>query len=918
MRSKKIFSLIFTLCFIFTTFASPVEETNHLKTVGFFKEVEHEPFTMSGEALPSFSASLADSIGFEADMATQSQPYQTTIIKPKAEAFLSDVISPVDIKHCLSDVSIKSTPTLSVYFKKRDTTITNSIVPFFDALPSFTIIECPSTIKPIREMEDSAEFAEFTSYVQPTCGTLTVSQDFFDALFIMPRSSLIDTKGNTLHFLKDVITLNDPITKKPILYIKEKTILYTPILFRALRVVPTSDCPNTAIILPTEFDYLIGKSVFLSMRNNEWDFLEILKKLPQQYTDMSFYTRVKTSKVSTLSVIIDKYLPLIKCKAVTYENWYGIFNILYSYAMNVRTEYSTRRIIIRWVLDRIFGDLLREHNECSTHPFLNEEKYTAIDLFHLFSYCSKNPEYNYVSIEAEKMIDRNDILVKEWLSNSVIRPTLGIISSWSLNQQLLLANNCQRLFINDFDFLIKWIRITLRSLGKISKYSKTYYEVLDASLNLLEALLNMINLSSQSNCYHAFAQELVHVFFVKENCPLTLIIFRIFKEKSAFLLPSTMTLNQNLIKFYFYGYIDMCSQIILGQPIYYISPSCSNDAHDLTNCFGQIQGKFELLRSSLYNVIKALGIMDTTIYKEGFNEIFSKVYCILTANLFTDDEQFLSKLKASCIPYYEGPSNLCDDALLSLKREDGITVLSERLLHSLARQSWSRSKEGIICFGILFETAKHVCIGDIESWKHALRMLVELINFFQPSLTGFECLSQIMRECHFCDVECCIPALEESYIYRFMRKAIDEMTIFPQEQTKNIVLTDQSIEIPIDLMEWARNIYDNGKDHGFDFDRYSREHRVFLTSVGHLLFGIPPAFLRLSSKDGSSLFEISAYLEYSLTRYVEFVKEEPNSVKQKFKVRFVDYRFDEYERFVKESDNQEFENARMKMNDRIV
>ena len=283
----------------------------------------------------------------------------------------------------------------------------------------------------------------------------------------------------------------------------------------------------------------------------------------------------------------------------------------------------------------------------------------------------------------------------------------------------------------------------------------------------------------------------------------------------------------------------MVIQKVSGTPLYRFMER-GVDSHSITRIFSSSFGQEHLIRGSLYNIIRDLDIKDPSIYVEGFHSDFSKLHCLLLANDFNSQTSKFLHLRRKSDLYYEGPSTFDDDSnVLSTVTSNGRVVLSERLLYSIVKQIFSRSKWGVTCFGILFATAKNICGSDIACWRNALETLVNMLNTPQQNVFNLACLSQIMRECYIYNVDFDIPTLQSKYTYRYMKKIMENWTLLSPEDALSFAYSDRSMEIEINLKDWAKG----SGDYFYDFDHYSREHLDFLTSIGHLMFGIPLSFL---------------------------------------------------------------------------
>lgn len=897
-------NLILMLCCISTSFGSgsPSELVSqiHSHSTGAFMETHYrqpnvEPVSTSSTTATSFSTAMKT-----------------------ANVQLVDDISPICVAHRHSaDFVDNSSP---IILTKRDKNAPDSYNLFFDALPSFNVIEWPSTLLLMEEADKKDTYSFYTKFIKPTFGTLIVSEDFFKAMNIKPRLTEKDQNECVIHFLRDVLTLKTPLSMKDYMYRSPGSIVLSPFSFRAIRVVPVSICPTASIILPKGFEHLIGERFSLSMKNSDEEFFQAINKIPVQFGSPSFYLGGGFSGKSPLSKILDTYVPLIEIGAISTANWYSYFNKLYT---KIAECNSNGKVILRWLLDRIFGESLRNIQPALNHPFLKSDRYTAKDLFDLFTLATKFRDFIPISTEAEKMVGRNVNLVKAWLAGGRIpshRPDLTDISRWQFQQQIFFATYCKLTFEGDENFMIDWIKNTMRSLNSLRCNHRGRYEDIYNALDLLELLLNNLNDDFPSDCFHPYLLDLMKEQVLStSDSTISDIIFRVFKEKSIFLLPRELSLDFYLMRKYYYGEKKMVSLYCDDEKVHRISENDTplNSAGLLYRAFPHIIGQSHFLRGSLYHIVSALGLKDTTkitTCNESFYKDFSKVHCMIMHNEYSAIVPFLASLRNRYTHYHEGPYNFLGEDLLSLTKEDGIAVLSERFLYSIFRQSWSRSEEGTASFGILFQTAKQLCSGDIESWRHSLRLMVDLFNQFISAQTNMVCLSQIMRECYIFNVDCSFPALEKMYTYRYMKKRMAEMDLWSAEQTAAFTISDEVVEIEIDLKDWAKIKEDDGCKI-YDFDLYTSEHLHFFTSVAHLIFGIPVGFLRISTDEDNTLFELSSYLEYSLIEYAESLTGQRNSIKQQFKVRIIDPNMEDYELFIRNEERKEKERKLMAEND---
>lgn len=899
--------LTLVLCCISTSFGSgystEIASQLHSRSTGAFMETNFEPPITEPV---STSSTTATATSFSTALKT-------------ANVQLVNDISPVCVAHRHSADFVDNTS--PIILTKRDKKAPNSYKVFFDALPSFNVIEWPSALLSMEETEKKDDYSFYTKYVTPTFGTLIVSEDFFKALNIKPRLTVKGQNECIIHFLRDVLTLKNPLSMKDYVYQSPGSIFLSPLSFRAIRVVPVSICPTSSIILPKGFEHLIGERFSLSMKDSDEEFFQAINKIPVEFANPSFYLGSGNSVISPLSKILDTYVPLIEIGAISTTDWYSYFNKLYAKISGCN---SRGKIILRWLLDRIFGDTLRNIQPTLNHPFLKSDRYTAKDLFDLFTLGTKFRDLIPISIEAEKMVGRNVNLVNSWLSGGSIpshRPDLHDISRWQFQQQIFFATYCKLTFEGDEIFMIDWIKNTIRSMNSLRcNYRGRYEEILNA-LDLLELLLKTLNDDFPSDCLHPYLLDLMkeHVLSSSDSM-ISDIIFKVFKEKSIFLLPRELSLDFYLMRKYYYGDKNMVIVHCSDEAVYRVSEDSNapiDCADILFRIFPHIIGQNHFLHGSLYHVISALGLRDTTKitnYNESFYKEFSKVHCMIMHNDYYASLPILSTLRDRYTHYYEGPSNFSGEDLLSVTKGDGITVLSERFLFSILRQSWSRSEDGIASFGILFQTAKHLCSGDIESWRHSLRLMIDLFNQFKSIRTNLVCLSQIMRECYMFNVDCSIPAFENMYAYRYMKKRMAEMDLWSAEQTAAFTISDNVMEIEIDLKDWAKKKEPDSLK-VYDFDLYSCEHSDFFASVAHLIFGIPIGFLRLSTDEDNTLSELSSYLEYSLIEYAESLTGQRNSIKQLFKVRIIDSNMKDYELFIKNEEREENERKLMADND---
>lgn len=875
------FRIFFLLCvFSCSSISSTCITKDRSRKFSFFEEnCREEPvtsFSSSSSAFPS---------------GTSSKPDEEHVHKRRA------VDVDVEVSHFLTDgdsyfLTNISSGTPKTTFIERDPSAPNSIKTFFSSLPIFSVCQAPSELPILDEIEDSVLFKIHTKYVTPTFGTLTVSQDFFEALNILPSLTITDEAGWNIHFLKDIITLQHPNHKKDILHLVPNSVLFTPISFRALRVVPLNICPKNSIILPTKgFEYLLGTNVSLSMTNSEEEFRLLISKIPDDLLKSSFYN----GNNGTLSKIVEKYIPLIECFSISADVWQVEFKKLYSLSQRYG---KLKKPILRWIIDRIFGDLLKKLTPPLNHPFLLENRYTALDLFDVFSISGNPLTVAPIALAAQKMIGRNHQLINDsFADQSITKIMTTNIANWTFEQQILLATTFQPQICNNVDFMLKWID---RIIVQIKFYfdSNNLYkdEQIEKGYDLLELVFEMLN-KENSSTFHSNMLSLMISNISIPQSKVARIMFKVFKEKGIFLYPKSMKMNTYLMKMYYFGHKSVCVSFFKESSTYHfdVLEPIKNEILKIVPLY---KGKLHLLKSSLYQVVEALNIKDPVAsYNSDFYVEFSKSYCILFSSYY--DEYQSNK---STRPLIQS-SDFDVDRLLSNQTEDGNVVISDRFIHSIAKQSWARSREGIISFGILFETAKQLCLSNLEIWKLFLEMLIEQINSLEPTKTNLICLSIIMRECLQCNIECVIPSLQNLYTYRYMKAILDGNTFYSKTMTLRFVESEKTVKLDVNLITWASTPCKCGICCSYDFDRYSREYANFFASVGHLLFGVPPSFLRINSTEASTLSELSTFMEYALIRYAEFLNGKRKSTDQKFRILFFDSSIDEYELLLKKHGN---------------
>lgn len=483
---EKMYSMFFIIFFLLCIFScssicSTCITKDRCRKFSFFEENSCE-----APATSSSSSSSSSSTTFQAG--ATSRPVQEYLHKRRAV----DVTAEDSVFSTETDVG-SSTPKTSLI--KRDCNAPNSIKTFFSSLPNFSVIQAPSELPILEEIEDSILFKIHTKYTTPTFGTLTVSQDFYEALNIAPCLTITDENGWNIHFLKDVITLQHPNHKKDILHLVPDSVLFTPISFRALRAVPLNICPENSIILPTKgFEYLLGTNVSLSMNDSEDDFRLLVSRIPHDLFKSSFYH----GNNATLSKIVDKYIPLIECFSISVDVWLVEFKKLYLLSQRYG---KLKKTILRWIIDRIFGDLLKKQNPPLNHPFLFNKRYTVIDLFDVFSISSHPSTVAPIALVAQQMIGRNTQLINEsFADQSITKSVITNIANWTFEQQTLLATTFQPQIRRNVAFMLKWIN---RIIVKIKFHFDSNYpykeEEIEKGYDLLELVFEMLNQESNSS-----------------------------------------------------------------------------------------------------------------------------------------------------------------------------------------------------------------------------------------------------------------------------------------------------------------------------------------------------------------------------------------------------------------------------------